>query len=301
MLTHALFTRLAPYALAWVLGGAVFAREPHQVKPKATYDEPGFQIHCCVLPDGAFLAYYVRPGRGPTLVLIPETHGDRTQYYEPTFLKNLDPNLQVVIVESRGQGRSWPPPAPGQRSIEQYASDALAVVGQLGLTHWYVAGHSLGGMIALEIAGRRPKGLRGVIALEGWVNSRALALAFPDRAPPTPDEQVAALRQREARYRSQRWSEEEFAGLMKIWTAWQGGEDIVATTSYPVLTVWGDRGHAHPDRKKLLLPDRPNIRVHWIHGSDHYVTDPPFAAEVAVTINHFIREIEGGSAHSRQP
>ena len=39
----------------------------------------------------------------------------------------------------------------------------------------------IGGMIALEIAGRRPAGLRGVIALEGWVHHTVQRNAFPPR------------------------------------------------------------------------------------------------------------------------
>ena len=188
------------------------AQSSHVVQPKATTDQAQFTARSLVLPDGALLAYYMKPASGPTLVLIPETHGDRTQYYEPAFLQTLPSDLQLVVIETRGQGRSWPPPTTVQASIEQYASDVLAVVRELGGAPWYVAGHSLGGMIALEIAGRRPAGLRGVIALEGWVHHTVQRNAFPPRRARTDTEQAEARRQREERYRTQRWTPERWPG-----------------------------------------------------------------------------------------
>lgn len=270
------------------------AQPSHVVQPKATTDHVRFTTHSAVLPDGALLAYYLKPGRGPMLVLIPETHGDRTQFYEPGFLQNLPDDLQLVVIETRGQGRSWPPPTPEQASIEQYASDVLALVGKLGGSPWYVAGHSLGGMIALEITGRRPVGLRGVIALEGWVHHAVQRNAFPARVPRTEAEQAEARRQREERHRSQRWTPEEAASLTRMWTAWSSGERIVRETTYPVLSVWGDRGYEpRPTREQLLLPAAPTVDVYWVKGADHYVTDAPFAAEVAGAIARFIVQVEG--------
>lgn len=268
------------------------AQSNHVVQPKATTDHPAFTTRSFVLPDGALLAYYIKPGPGPTLVLIPETHGDRTQFYEPGFLQNLPRNMQLVVIETRGQGRSWPPPTPAQASIEQYASDVLAVMREFEGS-WYVAGHSLGGMIALEIAGRRPAGLRGVIALEGWVHHSVQRNAFPPRRARTDTEQSAARQQREERYRTQRWTSDEVASLTRMWTSWTSGERIVLETMYPILSVWGDRGYEpRPTREQLLLPTKDSVEIHWVKGADHYVTDAPFAADVAGAMARFIAREE---------
>jgi pimeloyl-ACP methyl ester carboxylesterase len=281
--------RIAPMLMMACGTMAPAAIPPHVVQPKATTDDARFTTQCLVLPDGAFLAYYIKPGRAPALVLIPETHGDRTQFYERSFLDHLPPDLQLVVIETRGQGRSWPPPLPAQASIEQYADDVLAVLRHLGLSRFHVAGHSLGGMIALEIAGRRPQGLQGVIALEGWVHHTVQRNAFPVRVPRTEAEQVEARRQRAERYRTQRWSPEEVTALSRIWTSWNSGERIVRESVIPLLSVWGDRGQEiRPTRAQLLLPEKPTVELHWIKGSDHYVTDPPFAADVARAITEFI-------------
>jgi arylsulfatase A-like enzyme/pimeloyl-ACP methyl ester carboxylesterase len=297
------FRRLAGLLLAAVLA-AGSGRAAHRVATKTAQEHPDFSNRALVLADGAVLAYGVRTGAvgRPTLVLIPETHGDRSQFFEPGFLANLPADLTLVVVESRGQGRSWPPPSPVQASIERYASDVLEVVAQLQPADWFVGGHSLGGMIALEVAGRRPAGLRGVIALEGWVHARVQRSAFPETSPPTDAERAEARRQREERHRSQRWTPEEVAALGRMWTAWESGEAILRDLPYPVLSVWGDRGRAErPGRAALLMPDRPDVRLHWIAGADHYVTDPPFAAGVARAMAAFVGEVAPPPAAAPSP
>lgn len=296
-------TAALSFPRAWGAIGALLLASSlgaaHVVRPRATQDDPAFQRNAVILPDGAVIAWYLKSGTGPTLVLVPETHGDRTQFQEPGFLRALDPACGVLIVESRGQGRSWPPPAAADASIERYASDVLAVVAQARLSAWYIGGHSLGGMIALEIAGRKPAGLRGVIALEGWVHARVQREAFSSSAVTTSEQRDEARRQREERYRSQRWTPEEAASLVRIWSRWEDGERIVRELRYPLLSVWGDRGAPRPSREKLLLPAAPHIEVRWIAGSDHYVTDPPHAAEVGREIGGFIARVEAGHAAVR--
>ena len=269
----------------------------HRVQPKTDVNHPAFTVRSQVVADGALLAYYVRGDvrKHAPLVLVPETHGDRSQFFERSFLAGLPSDLPLVVIESRGQGRSWPPPSAAQATIERYASDVLEIVADLRPTAWYVGGHSLGGMIALEIAGRRPPGLRGIIALEGWVHSRVAREAFPNVAR-SAAQQAEERAQREERYRSQRWTTEEHAQLVRAWTSWTRGEEIVRATAYPLLSVWGDRGlPVRPDRGRLLLPDRPNVQLAWIPGADHYVTDPPHAAAVAEGIARFVAQVEASS------
>ncbi len=276
-----------------VPAGAPAAPEPFPVEPKTAVERPEFTTQALVLRDGALLAYYVRPGTGPTLILIPETNGDRAQYFTEEFLARIDRTFHLVVIETRGQGRSWPPPTPAQASIAHYAEDAIEVARHLGLAGWYVGGHSLGGMTAIAIAGRKPAGLRGVIALEGWVHSRVPELAFAGHPPRTEAQNVEARRQREARYLSHRWTAEEYASLTRMWRAWTEGEAIMRDTTYPLLAVFGDRGRPQrPGRAALLLPDKPNVELAWIAGAGHQVTAPPFAGEVATAINHFIARVE---------
>lgn len=267
--------------------------EDSAVWTKTSVERAEFETRSIVLRDGAILAYYVRPGDGPVLVLVPETNGDRAQYFTDAFLTRIDPAFRLVVIETRGQGRSWPPPTAAQASIENYADDVLQVVHELGLPAWYLAGHSLGGMIAIEVAGRAPAGLRGIVSLEGWVHSRVSDGAFVGAAQADEAQRIEARRQREARYLSHRWTKEEYGWLTGMWRKWLRGEAIMAGLDIPVLAVFGDRDlEKRPGRDRLLLPDRDNVELVWIEHSSHYVTGPLYAGKVAEAINAFIRKIE---------
>src|SRR5690606_34524926 len=71
--------------------------------------------------DEGDISYEIRRGTGPALVLLHGSFNDNRQW--DALLPALDPNLTLVLIELRGHGASWPPPAHG--SIEQFAKDAM--------------------------------------------------------------------------------------------------------------------------------------------------------------------------------
>ena len=262
-----------------------------------------FKSSAHVLRDGALMAYIHRlaaPGRS-TLVLISETHGDRQQFLGP-LVGELPTSLGVVIVESRGQGRSWPPPDLNQASIEAYASDVLEVVEHLQLRSWFAGGHSLGGMQAIEIAGRKPAGLRGIISLEGWTHHEVQAAAFGGLPARKESQRAADRKYREERYARLRWTPEEYQRLVGMWRQWTTGDRILQELSYPLLSIWGDRGMTvRPSRAALRLPEERVCELIWIEGADHYITHPAHAAKVGEAIARFVARVETSSSHSLSP
>lgn len=280
--------RFAPLVAVLASGHAAGENAPHLP------EDPTFTIHAEVLQDGALLAYYVRPGPGPTVVLLPGTLGDHHRFIDSALTDRIRADLQVVIVEARGQGRSWPPPTPAVCSIEQYATDVLEVIDAIRPNRWFVGGHSLGGMISIEIAGRKPRGLCGVISLEGWPHYTVQAQAFPDFQPGRPTGPPGAPENwRELHRIAQRWTVEEQKMLVTIWKKWTPGRQILQDTDYPVLTIWGDRGmKTRPGRGVLGLPDKRAIEVAWISGSDHYgLVSAAHAGPIADLINEFTHRI----------
>jgi len=63
--------------------------------------------------------------------------------------------FKVVRYDLRGHGKSSK--VPGPYSLDLFADDAVALLDHLGIVRAHVAGHSLGGMIAITLAARHPQ------------------------------------------------------------------------------------------------------------------------------------------------
>ena len=77
------------------------------------------------------------------------------------MLEALMRHFYVVRFDTRGHGGSDIPTGP--YSIEQLADDAQAVIAAARLSHYSYWGISLGGMIGMELAARKPTGLKKLV------------------------------------------------------------------------------------------------------------------------------------------
>ncbi len=91
---------------------------------------------------------YERRGDGPPLVLLHGI-GHRWQAWSPV-LGMLAAEHDVVAVDLPGFGKS--PPLTGTCGVAAIAAAVAELAAQLGLGHPHVAGNSLGGGVALELA-----------------------------------------------------------------------------------------------------------------------------------------------------
>ncbi len=97
--------------------------------------------------------YYERAGTGePELLFVPGWCCDHTAF-EPQFDHFARTNA-VTALDLRGVGSS-DAPADGY-SIPELADDLAALCAAVGIEKPVVVGHSLGGMIAVELGGRYP-------------------------------------------------------------------------------------------------------------------------------------------------
>lgn len=230
-----------------------------------------------------------RPGTGSTLILIPGSFDDSSGCGD--IIARLDDRMQLVVVELRGHGGSWPPPQDA--SIELFSEDVLTAASDLGLTSpLFVGGHSIGGMIAMQLARVRPEITRGVISIEGWTSHEVVEDAFAGRIFDTLSPALV-LRKDEIRQRVfERWTPEQVAEFRTYWKKWDGSE-FLAGTMVPVLELYGDRGRKRPGLDKLRIPDRKNIELVWVAGASHYLNiESP--GEVARACTRFIERIERG-------
>jgi pimeloyl-ACP methyl ester carboxylesterase len=95
---------------------------------------------------------YLRAGRGAPLVLLPGV-GSCKEEWEPV-LRLLAHRHDVVAVDLPGFGASGPLPDGVASDVGVLTDSIAAVTDELGLRRPHVAGNSLGGAIALELARR---------------------------------------------------------------------------------------------------------------------------------------------------
>ncbi|HEU0192760.1 MAG TPA: alpha/beta hydrolase [Gaiellales bacterium] len=107
--------------------------------------------------------YYERAGLGdPELLFVPGWCCDGTAF-QPQ-LEHFAPTNAVTALDLRGCGRS-DHPADGY-GIADLADDVTQFCRAVGIERPVVVGHSLGGMIAVELGGRRPPLPRALVLVD---------------------------------------------------------------------------------------------------------------------------------------
>lgn len=99
-----------------------------------------------------------QPGK-PTVVLIHGAGGSRLDW--PAALRQL-PNARVVAYDLAGHGRSA---APVRATVAEHAADLIALLDALALPAAILAGHSLGGAVALQAALTAPDRAAGLVLI----------------------------------------------------------------------------------------------------------------------------------------
>jgi pimeloyl-ACP methyl ester carboxylesterase len=115
--------------------------------------------------NGVALAYDDVGSGTPPVLLVHGYAGDRSVMR--CQAAHFSPNHRVVSVDLRGHGKSAAP--EGAYTIPTFADDLAWLCRELGLYRPVVVGHSLGGMIALDIAARYPDLAAAVVALDATI------------------------------------------------------------------------------------------------------------------------------------
>lgn len=93
--------------------------------------------------------HHIRRGEGPPLVLIPGTSSDH--FVWTPVMERLARERDVIALDVPGFGASAPLPAGEPRDPVALARAVVGLLDELELERPHVAGHSLGGAIALEL------------------------------------------------------------------------------------------------------------------------------------------------------
>tara|TARA_R110002049_G_scaffold117332_2_gene270466 strand:- start:44047 stop:44862 length:816 start_codon:yes stop_codon:yes gene_type:complete len=121
------------------------------------------------LPDVTL--HYDVDGGGPPLLMLAGMLSDSASWAALAPLLAAD--FTLIRPDNRSTGRSTPWDAP--LSVGQMAQDAAALMDDLGHDQFHVVGHSMGGLMAMELAG----------AVPGRVASLTILASAPVRVPRT--------------------------------------------------------------------------------------------------------------------
>jgi 2-(acetamidomethylene)succinate hydrolase len=119
--------------------------------------------HDITLSAGLDIHYFHRAGTGPTLVFLHPSSGYGRMWQDTTA--HLPADYNVYALDQRGHGDSSRP--DGEYSAEELSRDLKLFCDKLALQRVIVAGHSLGGRVALCFAAAYPDLTAGLIMVAG--------------------------------------------------------------------------------------------------------------------------------------
>ena len=115
--------------------------------------------------EGCRFAYRIE-GDGPPLVIIQGVGAQGTGYNPQ--IETLKNHYTCLSFDNRGIGASLP--AANEITVPQMARDSLALMDHAGFTSAHIIGHSLGGLISLELALQSKPRVRSLTLLNTFAN-----------------------------------------------------------------------------------------------------------------------------------
>jgi len=197
-------------------------------------------------------------GRGDAVVLVHGYTGDLGDWRHQTA--DLARDHRVLVMDHRGHGRSSAPCDRASYTIERMAEDVLALVDAVGFERFHLVGHSMGGMVAQEIAIGAPERLLSLVLEDTGhdfpvARIEAVRQIFEARlrladasgmevvaalpTPPPPPHQTAE-RTAEARARLASMAVDGFAGAWRALCSWRGTTPRLHAIRTPTLVVYGE-------------------------------------------------------------
>lgn len=224
---------------------------------------------------------YERRGKGTPLLLIHGFPLDHHLWDEIVPL--LEDTFDLIIPDLRGFGESSMGDAPDD--LDTYASDVAGLLDYLGIEQAAIAGHSMGGYIALAFVRLYPERVRGL----GLVASQVLA-DTPERREGryksaadvaangiesvvdamttkfTPDERLQAY----ARQSMERQQPAAYTRALRAMAERRDSTPLLSTFKFPVVIVHGDADALVPiDRAREVKEALPQAHLVEIGGAGH--------------------------------
>ncbi|PWJ94696.1 flavin reductase (DIM6/NTAB) family NADH-FMN oxidoreductase RutF [Mesorhizobium loti] len=127
-------------------------------------------------PDGTG---FIRAGSGAPVLLIHGVGMNATIWQDQ--IASMRDRHDLIAIDMLGHGTS--PLPPEHAALSDFADQALRLLDHLGLASVSIVGHSMGALVALEIALRAPSRVRSIVCLNAvFRRPEALAQAVRQRA-----------------------------------------------------------------------------------------------------------------------
>ena len=224
---------------------------------------------------------YTRRGKGTPLVLLHGYPLDHHLWEEVAPL--LEDTFDLILPDLRGFGESTTVGSP--YTMDDYASDVAGLLDQLGIQKAAIAGHSMGGYVALAFARLYPERISGL----GLVSSQVPADP-PDRkdgryksaaevsekgiggvvetmAPKfTSDERLQAF----ARDAMERQQPAAFIGALKAMAERMDSTPLLPSFKFPVVIIHGKADELIPiDRAREVKNAVPHAHLVELESAGH--------------------------------
>jgi pimeloyl-ACP methyl ester carboxylesterase len=205
--------------------------------------------------DGVTLAYQ-QLGEGPDLVFVHGLAASRAFWFLH-YAMPLSRHFRVTLFDLRGHGYSGVP-ASGYDAATQ-ARDLAGLLDHLGIERCALVGHSYGGAVALEYAGRHPLRVSRLAIMDSKINRLQPEQKLSDCPHLSPFEIEVAGKS------GHDWDNETQVGLLFLEVLARWRMDGGGSSARDDFTPFGEgRGAQRAARQWLELLDRTGARAEFV-------------------------------------
>lgn len=207
--------------------------------------------------NGADIAYQ-QIGDGPDLLMVHGLAASRAFWFLQ-YAMPLSQHFRVTVFDLRGHGYSSRPDSGYDAGT--MAQDLRGLLDHLGIERCIVIGHSFGGGVALEFAGRHPQRVTHLALLDTKLNSLQAEMRMSDSPFVSPFEAEVA------KQTGHDWDQETQVGLrfLEVLARWKlaGG----GSTVRDAFTPFGEgRGAARTAKQLIDLLDHTTARRDFVQA-----------------------------------